>query len=131
MNELKVTIPAQRTWLLALRSCIGACGSIAGLSIDTIGDLRIAIDESFDLLTHQAREISSITMLCKVNDECISISLTGKRTECAQNCIPQDPEIAELIIGTLVTEIKLESDSCGTHTVNFSLPVGGECYECR
>ena len=44
MNELKVTIPAQRTWLLALRSCIGACGSIAGLSIDTIGDLRIAID---------------------------------------------------------------------------------------
>ena len=55
---------------------------------------------------------------------------TGKRIECAQDCILQDPEIAELIIGTLVTEIKLESDSCGTHTVNFPTS-GGECYECR
>ena len=69
-------------------------------------------------------------MLCKVDDEGISVSLTGERTDCAQECIPQDPEIAEFIIGTLVTEIKLESDSCGTHTVHFSLPVGGECYEC-
>ena len=35
-----------------------------------------------------------------------------------------DPEVAQLVIGTLMTDVKLEGDQCGVYAVRMSLPVG-------
>ncbi|HHT15244.1 MAG: hypothetical protein ACOX6G_04075 [Christensenellales bacterium] len=130
MNASTLTVPAEKKWSLVLRTTAAAAGALAGLSLDLIDDLRIAIDESFDLLTNQRLALESITMVCTPLENALSISLFGKRSKTGQDCKPLDPETSRLVIGSLVAEINLEGDGCGVHTVVMSLPLCGLRYEC-
>ena len=130
MNELNLTIPADSRWLLALRSSLSAVGAIAGLSLDTIEDMRIAVDEAFDLLAHQPRSLEAIMLICNIEEDKLNVRLEGKRSFSPQQCVPADAETARLVIGTLVADIHLEGDSCGIHSVCMSMPVSGLSHEC-
>lgn len=125
MNELTLTVPAERRWTLALRSTLSAAGAIAGLSLDMLDDLRIAVDEAFDLISNQRRQLESVTMICSVDEYRLHVRLEGKRAFSPTLCEPADPETARLVIGTLVTDIHLEGDACGIHSVCMALPVCG------
>lgn len=129
MNELTLTIPADTKWTLALRSLAGAAGALAGLTLDTIDDLRIAVDEAFDLLTHQPLTPKTITMTCRPTERSLEVRMDCKRMLEHQRCEPSDPETARLIIGTLVADIHLEGDACGIHSVCMSMPLGTLQYE--
>lgn len=122
MKELTMTVPAQAEWALVLRSALNGVGVLANLSVDMISDLRTACDEAFDLLTHQARSVESIQLSCQLQEDKLQVWLKASRKQTMQECHPVDPEVAHLIIGTLVTEVHLEGDSCGIYGVHMSLP---------
>lgn len=129
MNELILIVPAHGEWILALRATLSAVGALAGLSLDMIDDLRIAADEAFDLLTHQPRKLDNVRMTCRATPSQLQVQLEGFRTHTTQQCVPADAETARLVIGTLVTEMHLEGDSCGIHSVCMSLPSCGLSHE--
>ena len=129
MNEMTLTIPADIRWTVALRSTLSAAGAIAGLSLETIDDMRLAVDEAFDLLIHQPRRLESVHLICHVEEDKLDVRLEGKRSFSPQQCVPADAETARLVIGTLVTDIHLEGDSCGIHSVCMSLPSCGLRHE--
>ncbi|MGI6233650.1 MAG: hypothetical protein ACOYI6_00100 [Christensenellales bacterium] len=124
MNRMSLTVPASEEWGLVVRTSLGAVGVMANLSLDVIDDLRSAVEEAFDLVTHQERLVKKVTLSCKIEDGLIHIILEAQRAPDAQACDLMDPEVAQLIIGTLVTEVKLEGDQCGIYTVKMSLPTG-------
>lgn len=124
MNRMSLTVPASEEWGLVVRTSLGAVGVMANLSLDVIDDLRSAVEEAFDLVTHQERLVKKVTLSCKIEDGLINIILEAQRAPDAQACDLMDPEVAQLIIGTLVTEVKLEGDQCGIYTVKMSLPTG-------
>ncbi len=124
MNRMSLTVPASDEWGLVVRTSLGAVGVMANLSLDVIDDLRSAVEEAFDLVTHQERLVKKVTLSCKIEDGLIHIILEAQRAPDAQACDLMDPEVAQLIIGTLVTEVKLEGDQCGIYTVKMSLPTG-------
>lgn len=123
MNEVTLTLPANDKWTLAMRSTLSAVGATCGLSLEMIDDLKIAVDEAFDLITHQPKPLERVRMTCSILDKELIVALNGIRTKTiCTSCIPKDPETAKLVIGTLVTDINLESDSCGIHSIQMSLP---------
>lgn len=122
MNQSKVTVPAKPEWALVLRTALSGIGVVANLSLDTIDDLRTAADEAFDLLTHQPRKVLSVTLDCRMDANTMVVRLTANRARNYQECSPVDPEIAQLIIGTLVTNVHMEGDKCGIYSVHMSLP---------
>lgn len=124
MNRMSLTVPASDEWGLVVRTSLGAVGVMANLSLDVIDDLRSAVEEAFDLVTHQERLVEKVTLSCKIEDGLIHIILEAQRAPDAQACDLMDPEVAQLIIGTLVTEVKLEGDQCGIYTVKMSLSTG-------
>ncbi|MGI6725099.1 MAG: hypothetical protein ACOX62_02710 [Christensenellales bacterium] len=124
MNKMILTVPASCEWSLVVRTALGAVGVLATLSMDVIDDLRAAVDEAFELVTHQERMVENVTLTCEMEDGKIYITLEAQRAANAQDCEMKDPEVAQLIIGTLVTEVKLEGDHCGIYTVRMSLPTG-------
>ena len=124
MNSMSLSVPAKSEWGLVVRTTLGAVGVMASLSLDVIDDLRAAVEEAFDLVTHQKRLVEKVVLNCEIKDEKIFITLEAQRAVDAQACEMMDPEVAQLIIGTLVTEVKLEGDQCGIHTVRMSLPTG-------
>lgn len=80
MNEMTLTIPADIRWTVALRSTLSAAGAIAGLSLETIDDMRLAVDEAFDLLIHQPRRLESVHLICHVEEDKLDVRLEGKRS---------------------------------------------------
>lgn len=122
MNEFSMTVPARDEWALVLRSALNGVGVLSNLSVDMISDLRTACDEAFDLLTHQPRSVESIKLSCQIAKDQLKIWLKAERKPTLQQCHPVDPEVAHLIIGTLVTDVHLEGDSCGIYGVYMSLP---------
>ncbi len=124
MNSMNLSVPAKSEWGLVVRTTLGAVGVMANLSMDVIDDLRTAVEEAFDLVTHQQRLVEKVILNCKMEDGKIFITLEAQRAPDAQACDMMDPEVAQLIIGTLVTEVKLEGDQCGIYTVRMSLPTG-------
>lgn len=126
MNEITLTIPAEERWTLALRSTLSAVGASSGLSLDMIDDLRVAIDEAFDLLTHQPKSLERVRMTCSVCSDELLVALNGIRVkhDCCC-CKPKDPETAKLVIGTLVTDMNLSGDSCGISCIEMALPIKG------
>lgn len=124
MNRMILSVPASPEWGLVVRTSLGAVGVMANLSLDVIDDLRSAVEEAFELVTHQERLVEKVTLSCKMEEGQIHITLEAQRAADAQACDMMDPEVAQLIIGTLVTEVKLEGDQCGIYTVRMSLPTG-------
>lgn len=124
MNRMILTVPANPEWGLVVRTSLGAVGVMANLSLDVIDDLRSAVEEAFELVTHQELLVEKVTLSCKMEDGFIHITLEAQRAPHVQACDLMDPEVAQLIIGTLVTEVKLEGDQCGIYTVRMSLPTG-------
>ncbi len=124
MNSMTLSVPPKSEWGLVVRTTLGAVGVMANLSMDVIDDLRTAVEEAFDLVTHQSRLVEKVLLNCKMEDGKIFITLEAQRAPDSQACDMMDPEVAQLIIGTLVTEVKLEGDQCGIYTVRMSLPTG-------
>lgn len=122
MNQMTLTVPAREEWALVLRTALNGVGVLGNLSVDTIADLRTACDEAFDLLLNQPRSAESITLYCALTGRMLSLKLSAQRAFSFQNCVPADPEVSNLIIGTLATDVHLEGDSCGIYSVKMSLP---------
>ena len=122
MNQMTLTVPAQEQWALVLRTALNGVGVLSNLSVDTIADLRTACDEAFELLINQPRSAQSITLHCALSGSTLTIRLSAQRTFSFQTCVPTDPEVSNLIIGTLATDVHLEGDSCGIYSVKMSLP---------
>ncbi len=124
MNEMRLTVPAGREWSLAINSAIASAGTLAQLSLEVIDDLRSAAEEAFDLLTNQDRRVEQVTMVTSVENGMFNLSFNAHRAEHFKACQAVDPEVAQLIIGTLVTDVKLEGDKCGIFSVTMALPAG-------
>lgn len=119
---MTLTVPAKEEWALVLRTALNGIGILGNLSVDTIADLRTACDEAFDLLINQPRSADSITLYCALTGRMLSIRLTAQRAFSFHTCLPTDPEVSNLIIGTLATDVHLEGDSCGIYSVRMSVP---------
>ncbi|MHC1785900.1 MAG: hypothetical protein AB9880_02380 [Christensenellales bacterium] len=122
MNQMTLTVPAHEEWALVLRTALNGVGVLANLSVDMIADLRTACDEAFDLLLNQPRSAESVTLICALQGKALTVRLSAQRAFNYQSCIPADPEVSNLIIGTLVTDVHIEGDSCGVYSVLMSLP---------
>ncbi len=122
MNRMTLTVPAKEEWGLVIRSALNGMGVVANLSSDMIDDVRTAVDEALELLTHQLRQAEHIRVVCEVEPDALLLRICAERAPGTQNCVPQDPEMARLIIGTLVTDVHLEGDSCGIHCVQMRFP---------
>lgn len=123
MNKMTLLVPAGQEYCMALRSLASCAGTMCDLTLDLIDDLRIAVDEAWDLLAHQPLKVESMLMQISRDEKNLHLRLHAERVQKEQCCEPADPETARLIIGTLVTDIHLEGDACGIHTVCMNMPL--------
>lgn len=122
MNKMTVTVPAKAEWTLVLRMAVSGVGAVFDLPLDVMDDLKTALDESAELLMHQPYCVSHLTLECKADQNGIHVSLTAERCAKKQDDETADADIAGLIIGTLVKEVRLARDEGGVSGVHMLLP---------
>ena len=124
MTPVTVTVPARQEWVLVLRMALSGVSALFDVPVDVMEDLNTAIEESCDLLLHQDYTAETLTLKCETNADGLHVSLSAKeRTRCPEE-EKADPEIARLIIQTLVREVALDRDETGVHCVRMTLPAG-------
>ena len=124
MTPMTLTVPAKQEWALVLRMAASGVSAIYDLPLDLLDDLNTAIEESCDLLLHQDYTAETLTLSCEPKPDGLHVTLTAKeRTRCAEE-EKADPDIARMIIQTLVREVALDRDEGGVHRVRMTLPAG-------
>ena len=124
MTPMVLTVPAQAEWVLVLRMALSGVCALFDVPVDVMEDLNTAIEESCELLLHQDYAAETLTLKCEPRPDGLHVSLTAQeRTRCPGE-EKADPEIARLIIQTLVREVSLDQDETGVHCVRLTLPAG-------
>ena len=78
-----------------------------------------------ELLLHQDYTAETLTLLCEPKVDGLHVSVSAQeRTRCPEE-EKADPEIARLIIQTLVRQVDLDRDEAGVHCARMTLPAGG------
>ncbi|MBR3739096.1 MAG: hypothetical protein IKN04_01390 [Clostridia bacterium] len=122
MTPMTLTVPAREEWVLVLRMASSGVSALFDVPVDVMDDLNTAIEESCDLLLHQDFTAETLTLKCEPRPDGLHVTLTAQeRTRCPEE-EKADPEIARLIIQTLVREVALDRDDAGVHCVRMTLP---------
>ncbi len=125
MTPMTVAVPARKEWALVLRMALSGVSALFDVPVDVMEDLNTAIEESCELLLHQDYTAETLTLKCEAKADGLHVSLSAQeRTRCPEE-EKADPEIARLIIQTLVRQVDLERDEAGVHCVRMTLPAGG------
>ncbi len=124
MTPMVLTVPARKEWILVLRMAASGVSALFDVPVDVMEDLSTAVEESCDLLLHQDYTAEALTLRCESHPDGLHVCLTAQqRTRCPEE-EKADPEIARLIIQTLVRDVFLDQDEAGVHCVRMILPSG-------
>ena len=124
MMPMTLTVPAGMEWVLVLRMAASGVCALFDVPVDVLEDLGVAIEESCDLLLHQDYTAEALTLECEAWPGCLRVSLTARKGGPRQEEEKADPDIARLLIQTLVRDVTLERDEAGVHGVRMTIPAG-------
>lgn len=124
MKPMVLTVPARQEWIMVLRMAASGVGAVYDLPVDVLEDLCTALEESCELLLHQDYTAEALTLQCEEKRDGLHVSLTARERSAQKEEDAADPDIARLIIQTLVKEVTLEKDQDGVHCVRMTLPAG-------
>ena len=124
MTPMTLTVPAREEWVLVLRMAASGVSALFDVPVDVMEDLNTAIEESCELLLHQDYTAETLTLQCEEKRDGLHVSLTARERSAQKEEDAADPDIARLIIQTLVKEVTLEKDQDGVHCVRMTLPAG-------
>ena len=124
MTPMTATVPARKEWVLVLRMALSGVSALFDVPVDVMEDLNTAVEESCDLLLHQDYTAETLTLRCEAKAGGLHVSLSAQDRTCCPEEEKADPEIARLIIQTLVREVALDRDEAGVHCVRMILPAG-------
>ena len=122
-KAIRLTIPADASWVLAVRMALAGAGALMGLSVDLLDDLRSAADEACDCLLHQPRQIRSIDVLCRLEGGIVHTVFSCQWGSAAQDNAEWDIAVTKSILETLVPYVMLKTDGTGIWEIDLKLPV--------
>ncbi len=123
MKPMTLTVPAKEEWVLVLRMALSGVSALFDVPVDVMEDLSTAVEESCDLLLHQDYAAETLTLQCEPRPDGLRVILAAQERTRRPEEEKADPEIARLIIQTLVREVALDQDETGVHRVRMALPV--------
>ena len=122
-DEIVLSLPADRDFVLLARMVVSGLGMLAGLDVDLIDDLRTATDECCDCLLHQPIRAERLELRARVDGGRLYCCLNAVRAGGPSDLPVSDLEITRGVLETLMPDVTLECDSCGVGSIGFSLPV--------
>ena len=122
-DEIVLSLPADRDFVLLARMVVSGLGMLAGLDVDLIDDLRTATDECCDCLLHQPIRAERLELHARVQNGRLYCCMNAKRSGGVSDLPQSDLEITRGVLETLMPDVTLQCDACGVGSIGFSLPV--------
>lgn len=119
---VSVSVPPELTWLPAARGFAGTVGVALDFDIDTIADLRMAVDEMVSILITRAAAGGAVTLELLAEGDRIDVS--GRVT--VADAAPVDQTaFGWIVLTTLARDIstEIDTDAAGGATLHIRLTV--------
>ena len=106
-ENVVLTVPAQRAYLLVIRTALGGVALVNDLDVDTLDDLRQAADEACDCLMHQGAPAHTLRMESRTADTHLLVTLFASLDEVPGICpAPGELALSQAVLETLVPEVR-------------------------
>ncbi len=124
MNErVTLTVPAQRAYVLVIRTALGGLALVNDLDMDTLEDLRQAADEACDCLMHQGASASSLHLEAWSDGGKLRVTLQAELQGQGQGSAPEELELSWAVLETLIPEVSLSARPDGlVERVELAVP---------
>jgi serine/threonine-protein kinase RsbW len=112
-DEVRLLIPAEPGFLRLARLTAAAVASRMGFTFDEVEDLRIAVDELCYFLLANHMRAGSITLVCTIGPEGLTVTGAGSWPGEAGNSTtpPLLPELSRRILESVVDEYECDGTS--------------------
>ena len=77
-KRIELCVPAERSMLLVIRMTTSGVMSRAGLTLDEVDDVKMAIDEACNLMMLQKTGCQQLAVSYEYNDGCVCVKVEGK-----------------------------------------------------
>ena len=123
MNErVTLTVPAQRAYVLVIRTARGGLALVNDLDMDTLDDLRQAADEACDCLMHQGAAAHSLRLEAWSEGSRLRVVLQAELDGGAGSS-PEELELSRAVLETLIPEVLLHTRADGVvERVELAVP---------
>ncbi len=110
-DEISVHFPARRGFLYLSRLNASAIGTEAGLNVDELEDLRLAVNEMVNWLLQDAEGDGTVTITFASTDS--GIEIDGLRTADAELPERQIDDLANAVLGATVDDHRVRNEPAG------------------
>lgn len=125
---LKLSIPGKPEYVQMLRLAVGSVAGQAQFDMETVEDIKVAVEEACKLVTchgnegwlasyEVACELSEAKLVITISDNCGCQQIT-KSSKMCQNC-PGEGNLAMFIIESLMDEMELTRSDAGSKCIRM------------
>lgn len=102
-NEVEFRVVAKLENLAVVRTLIGAVGTFEDLDMDTVADLRLAVDEACTRLIRSAVSGSTLVVVVRPQDDEVVIEAS---TTCASPNVMESGSFSWHVLSSLMDDVK-------------------------
>lgn len=110
-DVISLTIPAALRFVRLARIAVASLARRKGMSVRTIDDLRLAMDESFALLLRDEDHAGSIDVTFEVDDHELVVVLAQRLSEGSITPSAEDLVRCEVVVADLVDRFEADAEA--------------------
>ena len=127
-DKIKLSIPGQPEYQQVARITTGSVAAVAGLDVEKVDDIEVAIGEAWKLVTCHGHSLwgESYELEIEVRDEKLVVTFSDKGTthdiektckQCAR--CPEDGDLSVFVLNSLMDEVEMTSDDNGNRSIRM------------
>lgn len=121
LYEIALKTSPRREDALIARMTVSGLGMLAGLDVDTIGDLQTLVNECVDCLNHQRVRPELLQLSGWVENQKLTLCFEAVGNAGEGDAQPLDLDVVRGILETLMPEVELHSDQRGVYSITCSI----------
>lgn len=120
-NLTRLQLPADEGLLGVARMTTASMASYSGLDVESVEDLKVAVEEACHLLLHQSKRCMQLVFVYQRLERGFEVTVQGLRTvPCENECGDMaDQHVSRGIFEALVDRVEFNRDGCGIHTLKL------------
>lgn len=119
-KRIELCVPAERNMLLIIRMTSSGVMSRAGLTLDELDDVKMAIDETCNMMMLQKPCCSELSFVYEYNEKAVTVQIEGRnvvKSEEIENTDTNIQEVIRCILESMVDEVEMISRENGSAKV--------------
>lgn len=116
-KQIELCVPAEQSMMLVVRMATAGVMSRAGLTLDEMDDIKMAIDEACNMMMLQKPSCSGLYIVYEYDRQSVCVRIEGRDPVCKESSAKTDlnmQEVIRCILESMVDEVEMTEREDGS-----------------